>query len=244
MPMGRSDAIHDGPVRVRVKICGITSVEDARGALDAGADLLGVNMVAGPRQVTADLAGEIIEAVTANADPSGASRWPVVLARVTDGRLDEAVERVLIETGARWLQLYGDVTADAIRAMRRAGRQPVVVVRVTDADFAASFSGLLAECGDDQPAAVVLDAYRRGQLGGTGETFCWSWVVEARRAGLLDGWPPIILAGGLTPENVARAVRTVRPWAVDVSSGVEADPGRKDPRKLADFVRNARETPA
>ncbi len=227
---------------VRIKICGLTSVDDARLALEAGADALGVNMVAGPRQVDPQTACAILEATTAWRDshPSVPGPAAVLLARVSEGGLSDEVEQVVRHTSVRWLQLYGEVTGPAVGAQLDLGRRPVPVVRVADEGFAASFNALLGDCGDRRPAAVVLDAYHREKLGGTGEPFCWSWVVQARQRGELDGWPPIVLAGGLNPDNVADAVRTVRPWAVDVSSGVEAEPGRKDPARLADFIRNVR----
>jgi len=227
---------------VRVKICGITSIQDARIALEAGADAIGVNMVAGPRRVTAEVATAIISSVGTVTDSTrdASGPCPVVLASVADGRLDDAVEQVVRQTKVRWLQLYGDVTASVIRSQVQADLKPVPVVRVADEGFAVPVNRLLAACGADRPAAVLLDAYHRDKLGGTGEPFRWSWVTDVRDRGELDGWPPIVLAGGLTPENVAQAIRTVGPWAVDVSSGVEASPGRKDPAKVDGFVRNAR----
>jgi phosphoribosylanthranilate isomerase len=92
------------------------------------------------------------------------------------------------------------------------------------------------------PAAFVLDTASKTQLGGTGQSFNWHWIAEARAAGELTGLPPIILAGGLTPDNVADAIRIVRPYAVDVSSGVEVPgkPGIKDPLKLRDFIQAVR----
>jgi len=227
---------------VRVKICGITSVQDARIALEAGADAVGVNMVAGPRQVAVEGAAAILSATrTSTGSSRDASRpCPVVLARVADERLADEVEQVIRQAEVRWLQLYGDVTAWVIRSQVEADLKPVPVVRVADEDFASPFNRLLDACGADRPAAVLLDAYHRDKLGGTGEPFRWSWVADARDRGQLDGWPPIVLAGGLTPKNVAEAIQTVRPWAVDVGSGVEASPGRKDPAKVAGFVRNAR----
>ncbi len=239
--MARPDAPSDEPYRARVKICGLTSVDDARRVLDAGPDAVGINMVAGPRQVTADVAGAIVSAITTAASSGDKpTPCPVLLARVTDDRLDDEVERVIQQAGVQWLQLYGEVTARAIRSQLDAGRRPVPVVRVGGEDFAASFDEVLEACGRHRPPAVLLDAYHRDKLGGTGQPFRWSWVVEARERGRLDGWPPIVLAGGLNPQNVAQAVQAVRPWAVDVSSGVEADPGRKDPVKVAEFIRNAR----
>jgi phosphoribosylanthranilate isomerase len=91
------------------------------------------------------------------------------------------------------------------------------------------------------PGALVLDTASNKALGGTGETFNWEWIKEARDAGELEGLPPIILAGGLTPENVAEAIRIAQPYAVDVSSGVEVvgKPGVKDPIKMRDFIQAA-----
>jgi phosphoribosylanthranilate isomerase len=92
------------------------------------------------------------------------------------------------------------------------------------------------------PGALVLDTAVPGHLGGTGQSFNWHWIAEARAAGELDGLPPIILAGGLNPDNVADAIRIARPWAVDVSSGVEVPgkPGIKDPFRMRDFIQAVR----
>ncbi|MBN1342898.1 MAG: phosphoribosylanthranilate isomerase [Phycisphaerae bacterium] len=230
------------PSYVRVKVCGVTSVEDAHMALVAGADAIGVNMVSGPRRVPADLARRIISAVAASKE-TGEDRprpMPVLLVELSEGRLSPDVEDVLGHAQVLWLQLYGEVGASDIRSLVETGRHPVLVARVSSEDFAARVNETLRACGTACPTAVLLDAYHRDKLGGTGETFRWSWVTEARVAGDLDGWPLLILAGGLNPSNVARAVRAVRPWAVDVSSGVEASPGRKDPAKVAAFIRNVR----
>jgi phosphoribosylanthranilate isomerase len=91
----------------------------------------------------------------------------------------------------------------------------------------------------------VLDTSAPGLLGGTGKTFNWHWIAEARDAGELDGLPPMILAGGLTPDNVAEAIRIAKPYAVDVSSGVEVPgkPGIKDPVKMRDFIQAAKSAP-
>ena len=92
------------------------------------------------------------------------------------------------------------------------------------------------------PPAILLDTAAAGKLGGTGQSFDWNWIAEARAAGELEGLPPIILAGGLTPDNVAEAIRIARPYAVDVSSGVEfpGQPGIKDPARIKAFVQAVR----
>jgi len=218
---------------VWVKICGITTVEDACRAIEAGADAIGINLVAGPRRVDVAQASEIAASV------SKPDRL-VPLVDVTDGRLDPEVDDWIVRVGIRRLQLYGDVTGSFIASQVRARRCPIAVARVRGPDFADAFNRLLRACGDNPPSAVVVDAYHPRQLGGAGRPFRWDWLVEARRRGELEGWPPVIVAGGLLPENVASVVATVRPWGVDVSSGVESGPGRKDPTKVLTFIRNAR----
>src|SRR5690606_26697728 len=112
------------------------------------------------------------------------------------------------------------------------------VIRVRSAELCTPAERELVRAA----AGVILDAYDPGQLGGTGRSFSWEWVTQARAAGSLADWPPILLAGGLTPENVTRAIQIVRPYGVDVASGVERDDHsrRKDPQKLVQFVRAAR----
>lgn len=221
---------------VWVKICGITSVQDAFLAVEAGADAVGVNTVAGPRRLDAPTALGIAREITGKA-------CCFVLGQVENDQLSPAADAVLKESGCRWVQLYGDVTPTAIIGQVEAGRLPVPVVRVADAGFADSFSRLLEACGDCRPTAVVVDAYHPEKLGGAGVPFRWSWLVEAHVRGELSKWPPIMLAGGLTPENVAEAVREVHPWAVDVCSGVESDVGKKDPARMVSFVQSALSVP-
>lgn len=224
------------PERVRIKVCGVTSVSDAKMAIEAGVDAVGVNMVAGPRQVDASTAATLVSAIRS----ASSEVCPVVLARVDGGRLASDAAQVLDQTDARWVQLYGEVTADVIRRLRDREHEAAVVVRVAEPGFARSVNALLAECSHARPAAVVVDAYHRDKLGGTGETFRWSWLTEARERNELVGWPPLVLAGGLTPDNVGRAVREVCPWAVDVSSGVESAPGVKDRARIVDLIGKVR----
>jgi phosphoribosylanthranilate isomerase len=230
--------------RVRVKICGITSIDDARLAVEAGADAIGINMVAGPRRVQAEAAAAIIESVGAGmTEGEPISPWPVLLVKLGERGLDDTTESVIARSGVRWLQLYGEVGPEAIRRQTDLGRYPVPVVHVADEGFAERFDHVLERCGDCRPRAVVLDAYYRDKLGGGGEVFRWEWLIAARQRGTLADWPPIVLAGGLAPHNVIEAVRTVRPWMVDVSSGVEASAGRKDPARLREFIHNAKSVP-
>jgi len=220
---------------VRVKICGITTVEDAVAAAEAGADAIGLNFVGGPRRIAPEVAQEILEALP----PMVA---PVVLARLQAGVLPDDVLGLLGQYWVSHVQIYGDFTADSLALLRRDGFRPMPVVRVRDPNFAGQAYEMLGGRPLDVAAAVVLDTYDSGKAGGTGASFNWEWVSAARQAGLLHGWPVIILAGGLRLENVAEAVRVARPYGVDVASGVEVDGqlGRKDPEKMMAFVRAAR----
>ncbi|MDI6631588.1 MAG: phosphoribosylanthranilate isomerase [Bacillota bacterium] len=199
---------------VRVKICGIRDIETARAAVEAGADALGFVFAASRRQVTPEAAREIIAALPPFVTAVGVfvDLPPAVVREVSDFcRLDA-------------VQLHGAETPEYCRELNL---RVIKAVRVRDA---ASLEGL-----DAYPVqAVLLDTYVPGTPGGTGKTFNW---------GLLAGREfrvPLILAGGLTPENVRAAVQAVRPYAVDVSGGVETD-GRKDPAKIRAFIRQAKE---
>lgn len=218
---------------MRVKICGITSVEDARQAAQAGADAIGLNFYAGPRRI--DLATG--EAILASLPPFVT---PVALIGVAGDQIDDDLLTMLIRGRVGLLQVHGDAALGVMARLSEVGFaiiQPLAVRESTFAD-AAPFWGK----GWWRPTAVILDTYDPNRAGGTGQTFCWDWVDRARKAGHLNEWPPIILAGGLNPDNVADAIRIARPWAVDVSSGVESQgaPGRKDARKMRAFVRAAR----
>ena len=205
---------------VRVKICGITNLDDARAAIAAGADALGFVFVPGtPRYISPDLAGEIVREL------------PPFIARV--GLFVDAetrtVAEVLVRSGMDTLQVHGEETPDFVRQFRRA----VKVMKAFRVRGEETLMRLPAYA--DAVDAVLLDAYVAGAHGGTGAQFDWNLAVRARDLG-----KPLVLAGGLTPTNVAEAVRTVRPFGVDVSSGVESAPGQKDPEKLAAFVRAAK----
>ena len=195
-----------------VKICGITSEEDALLAVAMGADAVGFVFAPSPRQVAAGLVRDIVRRLPPEVLTVGVFR-------------DEAAERVVDivnSTGLRAAQLHGRETAEQTKWTRQ--RVPFVIK-----GFAAGDPAL--DRADDFGAdAVLVDSHAPG----SGEVFDWS---------LAEGAPVnrrVILAGGLTPENVAEAIERVRPWGVDVSTGVEDGPGRKDARKVRDFVRNAR----
>lgn len=219
---------------MRVKICGITSPSDARAAAEAGADAIGLNFVGGPRQVSPEQAAEILQELPALVTP-------VALVRLEAGRVPDHLIELLGQFWVSHVQVYGEVTSGSLALLAQDGFKAIPVVSVRDESFADGVNELFSRLGGRPPAAIVLDAYDPQLAGGTGKSFQWDWVTQAAAAGQLKGWPPLILAGGLNPHNVAEAVRKVRPYAVDVSSGVEVDgrPGVKDAEKMRSFVRQA-----
>lgn len=200
----------------RVKICGITNLADARAAVAAGASALGFVFVPGtPRFVEPALAAAIVRELP-----------PFVTAVGLFVNAEAGVIRDTIRlTGIHALQLHGEETPEFTRLFRGAAKV-IKAFRVRGAESLAVLPAYL-----DAADAFLLDAYVPGAHGGTGARFDWELAVTAKEHGT-----PVILAGGLTPENAAEAVRRVQPYAVDVSSGVEAAPGRKDHRKLREFL--------
>ena len=196
----------------KVKICGITSAGDARQAADLGAWAVGLIMWPGsPRACSDDAAEEIGAMLHRRCEVTG------VFVNATLDEVALAADRF----GLSRLQLHGDEGPAYCReARRRTGCKVMKAQMVKDA---ASVRDLAAFHTDFH----MLDANVPGMLGGTGETFSW----ELASAHLGD--VPLVLSGGITPENAAAAVRTVRPFAVDSASGTEAAPGRKDPEKVA-----------
>ena len=196
----------------RVKICGITRLEDARLAVELGAAALGFNFFRpSPRYLEPDAAREIIGRLPPFVTAVG------VFADEVDG---EHVHRVAQQAGVAVIQLHGPRFPGPSPVLEDC---PLIRAVAVKSDFKpAELAGLKAN-------AFLLDAFDIALPGGTGKTFDWSLAREAKRYGT------IILAGGLTPENVGEAIRAVRPFAVDVASGVESAPGKKDPAKLRAF---------
>jgi len=198
---------------VRVKICGITRLEDALAAVNFGADALGFVFATSPRQV----APEAVQAIVSQLPPFVTTVGVFVNEKVS--RIEELRSFCRFDL----VQLHGDETEEMAAQL---GPRVIKAVRVR-ADAPT----------DVQPygkATLLLDAYAPGAAGGAGKTFDWGRAVAVAKKG------PIVLAGGLTPENVAQAIETVRPYGVDVSSGVEIGPGRKDHAKIQQFIRVAK----
>jgi phosphoribosylanthranilate isomerase len=199
----------------RIKICGLTNLKDAMNAVEAGADALGFVIYAqSPRAITP----QTVKAIIARLPPFVTTVG--VFANPTETELREAFD----DWGLGVAQLQGDEPPELCN--RFPGRV-IKTIRVKDKKTIEMMCYYTVR-------AFVLDTFRLDQLGGTGETFDWSWAKQAKRFG------PVILAGGLTPDNVAKAIRTVRPIAVDVSSGVEKSLGKKDPKKVTKFIDAAR----
>jgi phosphoribosylanthranilate isomerase len=205
---------------VKVKICGLTAIEDALAAVSAGADAIGlVFYEPSPRHVSLETAAAIAREL-----PEGVLRVglfvnaPVAL-----------VARAASACGLTFLQFHGDESPEVcLRLGSHLGVKTMKAFRVRD----ASTLTLLPAYQTD---AWLLDAYTPGKFGGSGQRFDWDLAVQAAGLG-----KPIFLAGGLTPETVAAAVRHVRPYAVDVSSGVELAPGKKDIQKVRAFIQAAK----
>ncbi|MEQ1642370.1 MAG: phosphoribosylanthranilate isomerase [Pyrinomonadaceae bacterium] len=206
---------------VRVKICGITSLADAKHAADCGADAIGFNFYAvSKRYISSPLAAEIVERVTMRVEKVG------VFVNATVEEIVEIEDAVQLDA----VQLHGDETPEFIEELRGESDATIIKAIRIGPDFDPN--DVLQYKAD----AILLDAFSKVERGGTGETF--DWAIASHLVILVD---QVYLAGGLTPENVAEAIRVVGPYAVDVASGVEASPGMKDRDKVAAFIKAAKE---
>ena len=202
--------------RVKVKICGIRTLEEASAALEYGADALGFNFWPGsPRHISPESAGAIISRL----HPFAASIGVFV------NETPDTVLSLFHRLGLSAVQLHGDETPEYCNGL--AGVRIIKALRVGPGFDPKSIKAYPAN-------AILLDASLKGHYGGTGRRFDWSAAIESKE------YAPIILAGGLTVENVEDAVKTARPMAVDVCSGVEAEPGKKDLGKLKLFMETVR----
>jgi len=203
-------------MNVKVKICGVTNFADALAAVDAGADALGFMFYApSPRCVTHERASEIIRELPPFVAKVG------VFVNPTENEVRQAITECALDT----LQFHGEEPPEFCR---RFGLKVIKAFRIRDAESLRATAAYPAE-------AWLLDSYVAGQLGGTGARFNWDLATEAARV-----HRSVILAGGITPENAAEAVRKVRPYGLDVSSGVESAPGKKDAVKVRAFITAAK----
>ena len=204
---------------MKVKVCGITSYHDAALALDLGVDALGFNFFPrSPRYI----APEEVRAIIKRLPP-----FTVSVGLFVNSEYGTVVEAARV-SGVQVLQLHGDESPEYCEKL--SGRPLIKVLRIGD-DFS---SGLVDDLERYPVHAFLLDARDDLLFGGTGKTFDWSISRRIRRV------RPLILAGGLRPGNVSEAIRIVDPYAVDVCSGVESSPGRKDPVLLREFMNEVR----
>lgn len=195
----------------RIKICGITHLKDALTAVDAGADALGFIFVPDtPRFVNSDQVAAIVAELPPFVTTVG------IFANKDAAKIKTIADQCRLDA----VQLHADVTPEFCRNL---DKKVIKVVRVKD-------ESSLSILSDYDVNAFLLDTYVEGKMGGTGKVFDWNLALRAKHYGR------IIVAGGLKPDNVVQAVRRVKPYGVDVGSGVESEPGRKDSDKIRKFV--------
>lgn len=200
---------------VKVKICGIRTLEEAMTAVDAGADYLGFNFWPRSRRfVSVEAASRIIDKLPPFVSSVG------VFVNESPGRILETAE----QTGLSAVQLHGDETPQFCAGLE--GIPVIKALRISDGFDPATIKEFRVD-------SVLLDSQVKGSYGGTGQRFDWQLAIEAKR------YARVFLAGGITIENVGEAILSVRPACIDVCSGVESEPGRKDLIKLRDFLREA-----
>ena len=214
MTMCPKRTVLDADMTVKVKICGLTRAADVTAAVDAGADALGFVFAASPRQVDAETAARLAGLV-----PAGILRIGLFL-DAPEATIRSVLEQVQLDM----IQFHG---SEPHEACVRYGLPFLKAVSMLDNDPAA-----MATAYPDADG-ILLDSHAPGGAGGTGQTFDWRQRVDSDK--------PLWLAGGLNPSNVGQAVQELRPYAVDVSSGVEASPGVKDPDRIRRFIHNARQ---
>ncbi len=201
----------------RVKICGITNIEDALMAVECGADAIGVvNIPESKRFVDLEKARGIFEAL------------PVFVSKVVVSAPDSIEEALEVEkTGADYIQLHGDETIEFVRQLKEKSNMGVIKKIAVGKNYVKD-STAYSKTSD----AILLDTDVKGMPGGTGKTHDWKISREVVKS--IE--KPVILAGGLNPENVREAIEKVKPYAVDVSSGVESKPGKKDQERIRRFI--------
>ncbi|MGE5172719.1 MAG: phosphoribosylanthranilate isomerase [Betaproteobacteria bacterium] len=200
---------------IKIKICGITNLEDALFAAECGADALGFNFYRkSPRYIAPEKAAEIM----AQLPPF------IVPVAIFVNEREEKIRNTQFTTGIKVIQFHGDERPEFCE---RFATRVIKAFQVKDKES-------LQQMAHYHVSAFLLDSYRDGVHGGTGETFDWHLAVVAKTFGR------VILAGGLTPDNVVEAVKLVQPYAVDAASGVEKDKGIKDHAKLKKFITEVR----
>jgi phosphoribosylanthranilate isomerase len=215
--------------RVRIKIEGLRDPREAMKIAQMGADAIGVVFADSPRWVSPEQARAIVDVLPP---------WVATVGVFVNSDAD-TINRVLERTHVGYVQLHGEEPPELVGLVHA---PCIKAFRVRDAQaLAGAFAWVRAVEARRNLAAVLLDAFDPAARGGTGRQFQWDLVADARAAGALAGLDPIVLAGGLDASCVARAIDLVKPWAVDVASGVEKAPGVKDLRRVAEFIEATRE---
>ena len=213
-----------------IKICGITNLEDARVAIEAGADMLGFNFYRpSPHFIEPSQARKIIGELELALEPSPKGAMMVGVF-VNEGS-PEALVGIAHESGVKAAQLHGDESIEFCHTLKRICPGSLLIIKALRVD--ANFDP--REVDTYEADAIMLDSFHSQLRGGTGQVIDWSMARRAR-----ETFPRLILAGGLSPENVAEAIAEVQPFAVDACSSLESSPGRKDPERIRAFVRAVR----
>jgi phosphoribosylanthranilate isomerase len=216
-----------------IKICGMTNLEDALTALEAGADAVGfVFHGKSPRNITVEAAREIVEKL-----PEGVEKVGVFVDLESEG-----IREIVLKVGLTAVQLHGNRSLESVWKDRRPAEECVGVsklIRTLHGDTLKDGDFLIPQRAQERIFAILLDSRSNGATGGTGTTFDWEATQGAVQA--MSLMVPVIVAGGLTPVNVSEAMRLFQPFGLDVASGVEAKPGKKDPEKVRAFVKAVRE---
>ncbi|HSG70142.1 MAG TPA: phosphoribosylanthranilate isomerase [Planctomycetaceae bacterium] len=214
------------------KICGIRDVETALLASRSGADAIGLNFYApSPRSISVKTAAGIVKNLPASTRGVGL---------FVNHSVDE-IETILNATRIGIVQLHGDETPDFLAQLIQLDPRPELIwARRVTVEAIPSLGTQFDRCRELGVTlkACLLDARVAGEFGGTGRTLPWNEIAEVYDRA---HWPPLILAGGLTPDNVSQAIETVRPWGIDTASGVESEPGVKDAQLIERFLKAARQ---
>ncbi len=212
-----------------IKICANTSLEDASLAVDAGADAVGFVFAPSPRRVTATQVAAIVAHLPATVEKIGV---------FVDAGLDE-IEETVRASGLTGVQLHSDVGSDVPARLRRSFGSALRILRVIHFGLGAG-EGAAAIALDANVDAVLVDSRTATAVGGTGIAFDWQKARASVFRNAESRLGRMVVAGGLNPANVSEAIATLKPWGVDVVTGVEATPGKKDPAKVREFIVRAR----
>jgi phosphoribosylanthranilate isomerase len=200
---------------IRVKFCGITNLDDALLATELGVDALGFIFAESPRQIKPMKAKEIIQALP-----------PFIkIVGVFVNEDPARIKKIISFCGLDLIQLHGDESPEISRDLMPHSIKAFRIQNERDIENIKRYRGVVR--------AILLDTFQKGKAGGTGRTFDWSLALKAKETGI-----PLILAGGLGPENIQEAIATVKSYAVDVNSGIEERPGKKDPLLMKQLMEN------